>query len=196
MSRIRSAAAAITLLVFILGFSSVGAAASWTEKITNWDLRAGYGYQYTNSTRPNHFQVVEVLPSFRMPLSGSMGPDWFRGKFVWNPELNLALFTNPYVRPMIGITPLQFQWAWDTHCRFKPYVFAGAGILYANINRRETRKDLNFNLQPGIGFYYELNADTSLIAEYRHVHVSNAGLHEDNAGMNTHNFLVGVSVKK
>lgn len=196
MSRIRSAATAVTTLVFILGFSSVSFAASWTGKITNWDLRAGYGYQYTNNSRPNNFQTVEVLPSFRMPLSDSMGPDWFRGKFVWNPELNLTLFTHPYVRPLLGVTPLQFQWAWDTHGRFKPYVSAGAGILYANINRRETRSDLNFNLQPGIGCYYEFNADTSLIAEYRHIHVSNAGLHEDNAGMNTNNFLVGVSVKK
>ena len=186
----------IMALALVLGFSTAASAECLADKITHWDLRTGYGYQYTNSTRPNHFQIRELLPSFRMPLSDSMGPPWFRGKFVWNPELHLAVFEHPYVRPLLGVTPLQFQWAWDTHSRFKPYVLAGAGILYANINRRETRSDLNFNLQPGIGVYFEINANTSLMAEYRHIHISNAGLHEDNAGMNTHTFLIGISVKK
>ena len=185
------------MAALVLGFAPAGFADPVQHgRASRWECRAGYGYQYTNSTRPNHFQMVPLLPSTVIPMSGSMGPSWFRGKWEWNPELHLALFTHPYIRPLLGVTPIQFRWVFETPCRFKPYGLIGAGILYANINRRETRKDLNFNLQGALGTFVELNEATSLILEYRHVHVSNAGLHEDNAGMNNHTFLAGISFKK
>jgi hypothetical protein len=117
------------------------------------------------------------------------------GRFDWNPELWIGMFQHPYDRPIIGITPAQFRYTFLTDCRLKPYVMGGVGVLYANVNRRETRSDWNFNPQVGLGFLAELNDRTNLILEYRHIHVSNAGLHEDNAGLNAHTFLVGVSVK-
>lgn len=160
-------------------------------RIARWDLRAGYAYQYTNNSRPTHFQVITLLPSVTIPLSKPVGP----GRFEWNPELFLSFFTHPYVRPLIGVTPLQFRYSLETQSRLRPYLMAGAGILYSNINRRETRWDLNFNLQGAAGVYFDLGRSLSLIAEYRHIHISNAGLHEDNAGINTHTFLLGLSIK-
>lgn len=161
-----------------------------------WEFRAGYGYQYTNESRPNNFQLLNFLPSASFPIGGPVGPGFLRGRFEWAPELFLGFFTHPYNRPLIGVTPLQFRYLLDTPCRIKPYLFAGVGVLYANINRRETRSDWNFNPQVGAGFYYLLNDSASLILEYRHVHLSNSGLHEDNAGLNNHTFLAGVSFKK
>lgn len=187
--------ALVSGLVFLLlppGFS----AAAPGGRSGRCELRAGYAYQYTNRSRPNNFQVIEVLPSVIVPLTGAVGPAWFRGRLDWNPELILGLFTHPYDRPIAGITPIQFHWEWETPCRWQPYLSAGASVLYANVNRRETRSDLNFNLQGGVGVYYRLNDSTSLILEYRHIHTSNAGLHEDNAGINTHNFLAGVSLRR
>lgn len=165
-------------------------------KVSRWDLRTGYGYQYTNSTRPNNFQLIEFLPSALIPLTGTVGPSWLRGRWDWNPELYGALFTHPYIRPLFGATPVQFHWEWKTSCRWKPYVLIGAGILHAAVNRRETGANLNFNLQGGIGTYVHWNDDLALILEYRHIHISNAGQHEDNAGLNTNTFLAGLSIKK
>ncbi len=174
------------------------AASSWPSwlKPTRLDLNSGYAYQYTNNSRPNNFEYIPILPSAVIPISRSMGPSWLRGHFEWNPEIFYATFIHPYCRPLFGITPLQFRYALETKSRWKPYGFLGAGVLYANIDRRETDSHINFNPQGGIGAYYDLNEKTSLILEYRHTHISSAGIRDNNAGLNTHTFLVGVSVKE
>ena len=172
--------------------------AAWKEVFhpERWEFRTGYAHQYTNNSRPNHFQFAPVLPSVVVPIGQPVRKGWLQGQFEWNPELFLALFTQPYDRPLIGITPLQFRYVFRPKFRIHPYLFAGAGFLYAHINRRETRSDWNFNPQFGAGFYYTLSDALSLILEYRHIHISNAGLHEDNAGLNAHTFLAGVSFKR
>ena len=160
------------------------------------ELRTGYGWQYKSSTRPDNFQVHPLLASAVIPLTGEVGPSWLRGRAEWNPEIFLALFTHPYHRPLIGVTPLQVKYTLTPKGRFSPYLLLGSGILYADINRRETRSDWNFNLQEGVGTYFKLTGAADLILEYRHIHVSNAGIHEDNTGLNTHTFLAGISIKR
>lgn len=163
----------------------------------HWEFRAGYGFQYKHSkARPNNYQLLNFTVSPTVPVGSPLQSGWFKGRFEWAPELWLGFFTHPYDRPLIGITPLQFRYVFEPKCRIHPYLFSGIGFLYANVNRRETRSDWNFNPQVGAGLYYALNDAASLILEYRHVHISNAGLHEDNAGLNAHTFLAGVSLRK
>ena len=184
--------------MFAILFSSERCSGAWAKewRVDRWDLRMGYAYQYTNNTRPNNFQLIPVLPSAVIPLTESVGAGWLRGRWEWNPELFLALFTHPYLRPLVGVTPLQFRYALGPWGRWTPYGFIGAGILRANINRRETTSDLNFNLQGGLGVSYAVDDALSLLLEYRHIHISNAGIDEDNAGMNTNTFLAGISLKR
>ena len=169
-----------------------------SDKPVRWEVRVGFGEQYTNNHRPNDFDMWMVLPSLAVPISRTGGgtPDFLEGRFEWAPELNLALFTHPYHRGLFGVTPLQFRYVFQPAWKIKPYFFGGVGVLYSNINRRETRSDWNFNPQGGGGVYYDFSDTASLILEYRHIHISNAGLHEDNAGINSHNVLLGVSFKK
>ncbi len=133
-----------------------------------------------------------------LPLTGelSLGPDWLLGRFEWNPELHFAMFTHPYNRPIIGITPLQLRYVFAERGRFSPYGIAGAGVLHSNINRAETGSAFNFNLQFGVGTLYRVSDKASLIAEYRHLHISNGGIDEDNLGLDAHTFLAGVSIKR
>lgn len=161
-----------------------------------WELKAGYGWQYTNSFRPTNLQVVWLLPSAVIPITESVNLLGAHGRFEWNPELLLATFQYPYVRPILGITPLQFRFMVDPVHRVQPYVLAGAGAVYANVNRIETASHANFNLQVGAGVRYPVTKSTDFLVEYRHVHVSNAGLDKPNHGLNTHNFYVGVSIKR
>lgn len=187
--------------------TALAARPRWLAAPARWELRTGYGYQYTNEARPNNYQIHPLLPSLVIPLSGPMGPGGLRGRWAWNPELLFILFTHPYDRLAYGITPLQFRYelvalgrwpagrggAQSDAGRWSPYVTLGAGVLHAVIHRRETRADTNFNVQGAVGVRWGLTPRTGLLLEYRHIHISNAGLHEDNAGLNTHTFLAGVS---
>ena len=179
-------------------FSSNLCFAGWTDALrpTRWEFRTGYGYQYTNSKRPTNFELIPVFPSAAVPVGNPVGSGWLRGQWEWAPELFLATMIHPFMRPIVGITPLQFRYVFEPKCRIHPYLFAGAGILYGDFDRRETGHRLNFNPQFGTGLYYALNNSTSLILEYRHIHISNAGMDKRNSGLNTHTFLAGVSVKR
>ena len=181
-------------LLVVCFIQNANAFSGFQEK--RWELRAGYGYQYTNESRPHNFQVLSLLPSLSVPLSDPMGPSFIRGRWAWMPELHLALFTHPYVRPIFGITPLQFSYSLEPWGgRISPYLFVGAGVLRAYVNRRETGSRINFNPQGGMGARIKLTDKASFILEYRHTHISNAGLDEDNSGVNTNNFLFGISLK-
>ncbi|MBI3317561.1 MAG: acyloxyacyl hydrolase [Candidatus Omnitrophica bacterium] len=190
-----SAAAIILGFLFLTESAAFAGGLDWLRHPDRCEVRAGYGWQYTNNSRPNNFQIISLLPSVAYPLTDDIGPAWIRGRFEWNPELNLALFTHPYVRPLFGATLLQFHYGLEPKGRWSPYLLAGAGVLRADINRRETRSRVNFNLQAGIGVGYAISERTSLLFEYRHTHISNAGLDEDNSGLNTHTFLAGVSIR-
>ncbi|MBI3615972.1 MAG: acyloxyacyl hydrolase [Candidatus Omnitrophica bacterium] len=182
------------LLLFVCFAGRAEASSHFQEK--RWELRAGYGYQYTNESRPNNFQILSLLLSLSVPLTDPIGSSFYRGRWEWMPELHLGLFTHPYVRPLFGITPLQFSYSLEPWGRFSPYVFVGAGVLRAYINRRETGSRINFNPQGGVGTRFRLTDKMSLILEYRHVHMSNAGIDDDNSGIDTHNFLAGISLKE
>ncbi|MBI3318451.1 MAG: acyloxyacyl hydrolase [Candidatus Omnitrophica bacterium] len=190
-------------MLFVVGLAvlllSDSCLASWAKefRLERWELRTGYGYQYTNSkSRPNNYQVVQLVPSFTLPLTDEMGPAWLRGRFLLSPELMLNTFIHPYDRPMLGITPLQVQFEFKSKGRLLPYVNGGLGVLWANVERKETGADINFNSQVGVGARWLITEDLGLILEYRHIHLSNAGIDEKNSGINTHNFLLGLSVRK
>ena len=179
-------------------FSSEWCLASWTDALqpTRWEFRTGYAYQYTNSKRPTNFEFIPIMPSTSVPMGKETGSGWYRGQWEWVPELFLAAMIHPFIRPILGVTPLQFRYVFKPESRVRPYLFTGAGILYGDFDRRETGSGLNFNLQFGAGIYYTLNKSVSLILEYRHIHISNAGISKANSGLNTNTFLAGVSFKR
>jgi len=179
-------------------FSSTECLAGWQDVLrpTRWEFRTGYAYQYTNSKRPTNVEFIPALPSAVVPIGDAVGSGRLHGRWEWAPELFLAAFIHPFMRPIIGVTPLQFRYVFEPKCRIHPYLFGGAGVLTVDLDRRETGNRINFNPQFGTGFYYALNDSASLILEYRHIHISNAGLDERNSGLNTHTFLAGVSIKR
>lgn len=171
------------------------AAPAWWAP-SRWELRIGYGYQYKNTkARPNNYQIHFLLPSVVIPFTKAVGPSWCRGRFTWNPELLLAFMTHPNNRPIVGMIPLQVRYELEPIAgRWSPYAGLGAGVLHANVNRRETDSDLNFSVSGALGVRYRVNPQTSAILEYRHLHISNAGLDEFNSGLNTHTFFAGISI--
>jgi len=188
--------AAVGALALVAVVGPATPVAAWPSLTpTRWELKTGYGYQYKNpETRPNNYQVHYLLPSLVVPLTDPIGPAWARGRFTWNPEVTLGFFTHPNNRPILGVAPLQARYEWEPIGRWSPYLLAGLGVLYAKINARESGSEINFNLSEAVGVRYRWTQKASLLVEYRHIHISNAGLDEPNSGLNTHTFFAGVAV--
>jgi opacity protein-like surface antigen len=77
--------------------------------------------------------------------------------------------------------------------RFAPFVQAGAGGTYTDINPRLVGQDFNFNLDLGAGVRYLLSPHWSVNLEYRYQHISNANMADRNLGVNAHGPMLAVS---
>lgn len=157
------------------------------------ELRAGHAIADNSEYQPSGFQLTQILSSVDIPLTESIGPSWARGRIIWNPELQLGLFSYPYVRPLVGIHPLQFKYEFEPVDRWTWYGLTGWGGVYSNIERPETGTDGNFSLAIGVGVRYAASARTSYVFEYRHVHLSNYGSDDQNNGLDSHALFVGIS---
>jgi hypothetical protein len=79
------------------------------------------------------------------------------------------------------------------HWCIKPYAQAGAGVAMTDMNRRIVGQDFNFNLDLAAGAHYFIREQLSLNLECRFQHISNAGMSEQNWGLNALGPTVGVS---
>ncbi len=73
---------------------------------------------------------------------------------------------------------------------FRPYVEGGIGVIYTDFQIKGQGLRWNFNPQIGIGTEIKSNADTFFVAVRFH-HISNAGLDDDNRGINSVMFTAG-----
>ena len=73
--------------------------------------------------------------------------------------------------------------------RFIPYIQGGGGIFYTSVAGHPSRDTVSapveFNLQTSLGTRYRLDRHWSVLVEVSYRHVSNAGLHEPNYGINS-----------
>jgi lipid A 3-O-deacylase len=80
-----------------------------------------------------------------------------------------------------------------TGSRFIPFLQAGAGVIALDADLRQQADGVNFILQSGLGFHYFISQRTALTGEWRFHHISNAGIHNQNAGINSSLFMLGVT---
>lgn len=68
---------------------------------------------------------------------------------------------------------------------WRPYVEAGIGLIYTDFQVEGQGLSINFNPQMGIGTEYTCNGEINWFVGLRAHHISNAGLNEDNRGINS-----------
>lgn len=89
-----------------------------------------------------------------------------------------GVFALYYLEPMAG-------------CGFKPYVEGGIGLIYTQHRVENQGLHVNFNPQIGIGTEFSFGSDVVYFAAVRLHHISNAGLDDDNRGVNSVVILFG-----
>jgi hypothetical protein len=74
-----------------------------------------------------------------------------------------------------------------------PYLHLGAGALYTDMDLEGMGTRADFFEEGGAGLSVRFGTELALSAEYRMMHVSNAGLSDENAGLNNHLVVLGAS---
>jgi lipid A 3-O-deacylase len=117
---------------------------------------------------------------------------WYRG----NAEFRVELFGGAEFLPdngwFVGLTPhLRYNFATGT--RLIPFVDLGAGVTATGIGPPDLSGTFEFNLQGGGGVQWFLTDKVALTLETRYVHISCAGIHSPNLGLNTVAGLLGIT---
>ena len=116
---------------------------------------------------------------------------WYRGNWEVRAELIGGGQFAAETCWVMGFAPhLRYHFATGT--RWIPFVDAGGGVALTNIGDPDLRGTFQFNLQAGAGVNWFIKDNLAINVEGRYLHISCAGLHNPNYGVNTLGILVGV----
>ena len=77
--------------------------------------------------------------------------------------------------------------------KWTPFFQLGAGVSFSDVDHRVFGQTFSFNLDAGIGCRYFVDSRSSLNAEYRFQHISNANTSDHNLGINAQGAVLSVS---
>jgi lipid A 3-O-deacylase len=108
-------------------------------------------------------------------------------------EVSAGSTLNPDTRFMAsaGIFVLYYL-DWLAVGSLRPYFEGGGGGIYTDFKVDGQAYRFNFNPQIGIGAEFKAGSDLSCFTAVRLNHISNAGLNDDNRGINSIVFMLGL----
>lgn len=162
-----------------------------------WGFAAGHGFGLSvggsDGSELGDLEFVALVPRLGIGLTDPLGEaGWWRGNLELLIE-GALLFEHHPTGGFAGGGGLGLRYNFLGLERAVPFIEGGAGILGLDFDLEHQSDGLNFGVQLGAGFHYGLSRRTALTVEWLFHHISNAGIHEHNDGINDALFLVGVS---
>jgi hypothetical protein len=117
---------------------------------------------------------------------------WYQGNWELLGEVFQGAQFEPNVSYVIGGSAI-LRYNFCTHSRWVPFVNGGGGAAATSIRNTDLSTTFEYNLQAGVGAHYFVRKDLAVTAQYRFIHLSNAGLGVPNLGVNTSMFYIGAS---
>jgi lipid A 3-O-deacylase len=188
----------ILLVVFLTMLTpSKTDAAPPEEKPHKWlreiGLLSGYG-SAPLSKKASEYEVIPLLPQFGFdinPLAKKLHIEP-KGTFEGMIEPLMNVVTHPDANAEVGCS-FFLKYSQKITSRIAPYIEGGLGMIYTTQHTHEQGTQFNFLTQAGAGIHFFLTNQVALTAGYRFRHLSNAGIDDDNEGIDHHFGLVGVS---
>jgi Lipid A 3-O-deacylase (PagL) len=135
---------------------------------------------------------VHLLPHLGYFVTGEVGEGTLRGNLELLVEPTLIYLDASNSATVLGVAVLP-RWVFATSTRVRPYLEAGGGVLGGQVDLRQTNCDVNFILEGGGGAMIFMTERMALTLGARLQHVSNAGLCNENDGINSVIGILGVS---
>jgi hypothetical protein len=116
---------------------------------------------------------------------------WLDGFWEYQTEIPVYAVFQKHSAFAIGYTPIGFRYVMHAHQRIRPFIGGLAGLLYATRRIPDGASRFNFSPQAEIGLSIGSHAHQFWNIEMRYAHISDAGLHHPNPGVNTILLLAG-----
>jgi lipid A 3-O-deacylase len=117
---------------------------------------------------------------------------WYQGNWELIGELFGGAQYNSHVAYLAGLAP-GLRYNFITGTRFVPFVHGGVGATLTDIRGPDLGSIFQFNLQAGVGIHWFWRENAAFTAQYRYMHLSNAGIRQPNQGVNAHAVFIGAS---
>ena len=154
-------------------------------------LAAGYGEEILGSRQSHDLALASISYGYMM---GSVKAEdhWYRGNWELRGELFSGSQFSPATEWIVGLSPhLRYNFATGT--RWIPYVDIGAGVSATSIGPPDLSHYFEFNLQAATGVRWFVRDNVALGVEARYLHMSCAGLHTPNLGLNNVGGMFSIS---
>ena len=200
----------IAILAVLPGFAfnQGHAFAADADQITTYDSAFGFGRQSvgisgghgfalpvggTDAPEMEDIQFVYATPRWGIGITDPLGGrSWYRGNFELVLEGTFLYMFEPKSGIAGGIAP-GLRYNFLTGTRFIPFFHAGIGFIALDADLPRQSDGLNFILQSGVGLHYFISQGSALTGEWRFHHISNASIHDRNAGINSSLFMLGLT---
>jgi len=154
-------------------------------------LGAGQGVHIFGGKQCHELALASL--SYGLMLGPVKGSDhWYRGNWEVRGELFGGSEFAPNEEWVVGLTPhLRYNFATGT--RWVPYADVGAGVSATSVGPPDLSHTFEFNLQAATGVRWFFRNNLAFSVEARYLHMSCAGMHTPNLGLNNVGGMVGIS---
>jgi lipid A 3-O-deacylase len=154
-------------------------------------LGAGDGVQIFGGRQSHDLALISL--SYGQMIGPVVGEGhWYRGNWELRGELFSGAQFSPSAESLVGLTPhLRYNFA--TGSRWIPYADIGAGVSATSIGPPDLSGTFEFNLQAATGVQWFIRDNLALGLEARYLHMSCAGIHPPNRGLNNVNGMLSLT---
>jgi lipid A 3-O-deacylase PagL len=92
-----------------------------------------------------------------------------------------------------ALSPLIFDYRYDGGGVFVPFFEGGEGIVLTTLDALRLGGPFEFSSQVGGGAHLFYDAEDAITLGFRMRHISNSGIKDENSGLNTYFFTIGLS---
>jgi lipid A 3-O-deacylase len=117
---------------------------------------------------------------------------WAPDPLRFKVEGTAGLTVSPKTRAMVSVGMMALYYLeFISSTRLVPYLEGGIGVIYTDFQVDGQGSRINFNPQIGIGTEFGGESGAPFFGAVRLSHISNAGLHNENRGVNSVVLMIG-----
>ena len=162
----------------------------------HWTLLGGYGVSHKGfGDTETRVESTDLILQYGYLIREERGRSWYKWRHELLVELPFYYVQHPESAIMTGVNFLA-SWNFTASDKIVPYVSAGGGLVYTNLDIPGLGRELNGNYQGGIGLHYFIKKKVSIDLNYRLHHISNASTADPNEPLNSSKILCGISFYK
>ena len=170
--------------------ATLGNAHTGSGLLSPQELSFRFAYGYAERVSLNFFtfgpRVAYDLPDFVPAIAGN------RIRLAIEMLGSIISGPNHGGNGEFALSPLIFNYRYDTGGAFVPFIEGGGGIVLTTLDEMNLGGPFEFSSQGGGGFHWFFNRNHAVTFDARYRHISNAGIKSQNSGLNT--LFVGISL--